>query len=38
MDKELHDQLEHENFTIVHKNTVPEGATILPTVWAMRQK
>ena len=38
MDKELQDQLEHENFTVVHKNTVPEGATILPTVWAMRRK
>ena len=38
MDKELRDQLEHGNFTVVHKSTVPEGATILPTVWAMRRK
>jgi len=38
MDKELKDQLEHGNFTVVHKSTVPEGATVLPTVWAMRRK
>ena len=38
MDKELQDQLKHGNFTLVHRNTVPEGATILPTVWAMRRK
>ena len=38
MDKELCDQLEHGNFTVMHKSTVPEGATILPTVWAMRRK
>jgi len=36
MDKELQDQLDHGNFTVVHKSTVPEGATVLPTVWAMR--
>ena len=38
MDKELQDQLKHGNFTVVHKSTVPEGATVLPTVWAMRRK
>jgi len=38
MDKELTDQIEHGNFTVVHISTVPEGATILPTVWAMRRK
>jgi hypothetical protein len=38
MDKELQDQLEHGNFIVVHKSTVPEGATVLPTVWAMRRK
>jgi len=36
MDKELRDQLKHGNFTVVHKSTVPEGATVLPTVWAMQ--
>jgi len=38
MDKELQDQLDHGNFTVVHKSTVPEGATVLPTVRAMQQK
>jgi len=38
MDKELQDQLDHGNFTVIHKSTVPEGATVLPTVWAMQQK
>jgi hypothetical protein len=38
MDKELSNQLKHGNFTVVHKSTVPEGATVLPTVWAMQRK
>jgi len=38
MDKELQYQLDHGNFTIVHKSTFPEGATVLPTVWVMHQK
>jgi hypothetical protein len=38
MDKELTDQMEHGNFTVVHCDTVPEGATVLPTVWALRRK
>ena len=38
MDKELTDQMKHGNFTIVRRDTVPEGATLLPTVWALRRK
>ena len=38
MDKELTDQFDHRNFTVMHKSTVPEGATVLPTVWAMCRK
>ena len=38
MDKELTDQMNHGNFTVVHKDTVPEDATVLPTVWALRRK
>jgi len=38
MEKEIHDQMAHGNFMIVHQSTVPEGATILPTVWAMQRK
>ena len=35
MDKELTDHFDHGNFTVMHKSTVPEGATVLPMVWAM---
>ena len=38
MDKELNDQMAHGNFTVQHRDTVPEGVTVLPTVWALRQK
>ena len=36
--KEVNDQFEDGNFTIVHKSEVPQGQTILPAVWQMRQK
>ena len=36
--KEWDDQLQNGNFTLIKKVEVPEGATILPAVWQMRQK
>ncbi len=36
--KEVKDQSDNGNFSIVHKSTVPEGAKILPTVWQMKRK
>jgi hypothetical protein len=38
MQKEWDDQLGNRNFSIVHRSEVPEGATVLPTVWQMRRK
>jgi hypothetical protein len=38
MKKEVQDQSDNGNFSIVHKSTVPEGAKILPTVWQMKRK
>ena len=38
MDKEVKDQYENGNFTVVHRSQVPEGQTILPAVWQMRRK
>ena len=38
MQKEWDDQLGNGNFSIVHRSTVPEGATILPAVWQMKRK
>lgn len=38
MDKEWDDQLKNGNFTVIHRSEVPEGATVLPTVWQMRRK
>ena len=38
MRKEWRDQSSNGNFTIVPKTKVPEGATVLPSVWAMRRK
>jgi hypothetical protein len=38
MEKEVADQYENKNFTILHWSKVPEGATILPTVWQMKRK
>jgi hypothetical protein len=36
--KELTDQFENGNFTVVHKSEVPEGNTILPAVWQTKRK
>jgi hypothetical protein len=41
MDKEVKDQMGpdgNKNFSIIHRSSVPEGATILPTVWQMKRK
>jgi Reverse transcriptase (RNA-dependent DNA polymerase) len=36
--KELTDQFENGNFTVIRKTEVPEGNTILPAVWQMKRK
>ena len=38
MEKEVRDQMDNGNFTIIRRTQVPEGATILPMVWQMRRK
>jgi hypothetical protein len=38
MKKEWDDQMRNRNFTLIHQWKVPEGATILPSVWQMRRK
>ena len=38
MEKEVKDQMDNGNFTIVHRSEVPEGKTILPSVWQMCRK
>ena len=38
MQKEWDDQLNNGNFSIRHVTEVPEGATVLPTVWQMKRK
>jgi hypothetical protein len=38
MQKEVTDQAKNSNFTITHWSQVPKKATILPTVWQMKQK
>ena len=38
MQKEIKDQSDNGNFTIVKRSTVPEGVIILPTVWQMKRK
>ena len=38
MQKEWDDQLGDGNFSVVHVSEVPEGATILPSVWQMKRK
>jgi hypothetical protein len=35
---EVADQTKNGNWVIVHRSTVPTGATILPAVWAMKRK
>lgn len=36
--KEVEDQTNNGNWIIVHRSKVPEGATVLPAVWAMKRK
>ena len=38
MVKEINDQRENGNWTVVHKSEVPKGALILPAVWQMKRK
>jgi hypothetical protein len=38
MKKEIQDQFDNGNFTLVHKSAVPEGQVVLPVAWQMRQK
>jgi hypothetical protein len=38
MEKEVADQSGNKNFLIIHQSKVPQGATILPTVWQIKQK
>jgi transposase InsO family protein len=38
MQKEVRDQSENGNFSVVHKSKVPRGATTLPSVWQMKRK
>ena len=36
--EEIQDNFRHRNFSIVHKYKVPQGATVLPSVWQLRRK
>jgi Reverse transcriptase (RNA-dependent DNA polymerase) len=36
--KEVTDQFEKGNFTVVHRSEVPDGQLVLPAVWQMRRK
>ncbi|KAI2496437.1 hypothetical protein MHU86_18061 [Fragilaria crotonensis] len=36
--KEVEDQYNNGNFSIVHKSEVPDDQTVLPAVWQMRRK
>ena len=38
MAKEVHDQMENGNFSIIKRSEIPKGSTILPCVWQMRRK
>ncbi len=38
MQKEVRDQSENQNFSVIHKSKVPRGATTLPSVWQMKRK
>ena len=38
MTKEIKDQFENGNFTVVPRTEVPEGQTVIPAVWQMRRK
>jgi hypothetical protein len=38
MQKEVRDQSENGNFSVIHRSKVPKGATTLPSVWQLKQK
>ena len=38
MQKEIDELTEHNIWTLVPRNTVPEGVTILPSTWAFKIK
>jgi hypothetical protein len=38
MVKEVADQISNDIFTIVQRSSVPEGESIMPTVWQMKWK
>ena len=38
MSKEINDQFENRNFTVIHKSRVPKDQVVLPAVWQMRRK
>jgi hypothetical protein len=38
IDKEVRDQMDNGNFSIIPKIQVPKGEKILPTVWQMKKK
>jgi hypothetical protein len=38
VDKEVKDQMENKNFSIVSQNSVPEKELVILTVWQMKQK
>ena len=38
MNKEISDQFENGNLTVVHKSEVSAGQTVLPAVWQVRRK
>ena len=38
MEEEIRDNFKHNNFIVVHKSKVPQGATVLPSVWQLRRK
>ena len=38
MEEEIRDNFKHKNFSVIHKSKVPQGATVLPSVWQLRRK
>ena len=38
MKKEVQDQIDNGNFSVIKRSEVPEGEKVLPTVWQMRRK
>ena len=38
MEKEMTDQMDHGNFSIIKRSKVPRNKSILPSVWQMKRK